>query len=172
MPQKSVSTVAQTTSVTAYNVYRRDYSHSDLSADSLGNYELIASTDTTNYLDSGLSLEPTNCYQYYVTAVYEGGESGGSNEEVGCLFTGLEENSDFAIKVYPNPASKYLSVESQVQISQFQVYNPMGLLLPESNNHGGKFISIDTQAFPAGIYTLKITDCTGKSKIIKFMVIR
>ena len=80
---------------------------------------------------------------------------------------GLEELSN-AIRVYPNPASSLIFVESTNRIESIQLMDMQGRVLQTTNGTELKQ-SIDLSAFDAGIYNMLITS-EGESmfhKIVK-----
>lgn len=70
--------------------------------------------------------------------------------------TGIEELAADAIKIYPNPATKQLTIDLQAK-AQYAVYDVQGRLVLTSNNN-----SIDISKMSNGHYLLKITDKEGR----------
>lgn len=69
------------------------------------------------------------------------------------------------IRVYPNPASEFIRIESQQalgQQTQISLYETSGkLVLQQVQTGNGTEITIPVQALPGGIYLLRVTTETG-----------
>lgn len=81
---------------------------------------------------------------------------------------GLQENLQSSVKVYPNPASSYIRIESSTQnIERVTIYNTLGQVVKTQNINGA---DIDVSGLSRGTYLLKIETTQGKTsthKIIK-----
>jgi hypothetical protein len=112
-----------------------------------------------NYLSSTTACSDTlsnaiynSCY--YVLAKYSDGQSGPSNED--CTTSANElEVSD--LKIFPNPATNSLMIESDVQIEQVQVYNMVGQLVAQYKVGDTGIVELNTTSYESGIYLLHIT---------------
>jgi hypothetical protein len=114
-------------------------------------------TDTT-WLDAGL---PGNTYNYYVKALYNEGESVASNTASVSIPVSFEIiNVVQDIKLYPQPASDFVVLESKSIISGFQILEISG---KEIYNYKMPFdkLKINTQAFKPGIYMLILSTEKG-----------
>lgn len=125
-----------------YNVYRNDVK--------------IASTiPETQYLDENL---PAGYYEYYVTAVYDEGESTPSNSGT-ILITGLEEFNSF-LEIFPNPADESLSIIANQELTQLKIFNSFGEVV-FLRSPSVKKLQINTSGFPPGIYILRLETRQG-----------
>jgi PKD repeat protein len=121
-------------------------------------------TDETN------NNAPCNDYGtawYYDVTLYAFNDYGSDQKTVSLDLVGLEELSN-AIRVYPNPASSLIFVESTNRIESIQLMDMQGRVLQTTNGTELKQ-SIDLSAFDAGIYNMLITS-EGESmfhKIVK-----
>jgi PKD repeat protein len=124
---------------THYNIYRDG--------------TVIGTSTETSYTDTGYGNE--GVYEYYVTAVYDEGESDPSNTHVVNVITGLEENTVSGLKLYPNPARDYLNIRADAVINTVQVLNFAGqLILNESVNSSSYRINVSN--LRAGVYMIRI----------------
>jgi len=95
-------------------------------------------------------------YQFFVTAVWDPeGESLPSNIYSADLCTGVLNNTENNIEIFPNPASDIITIKSDFEIVSLKVYNPTGQTLAEKviNNNIYKF---DVSQLNPGIYFLQI----------------
>jgi len=128
-----------------YNIYRND--------------TLIgtAPSGQTEYEDLNVANGPQN---YCVTAVYDLGKS-----EPVCtiawIVVSTEEPAGNALRVYPNPATGYIMVESPENISQVKIMNLVGKEIYR-NKVAGNSLKIATGDFKPGMYILQVT---GNGKI-------
>jgi hypothetical protein len=161
-------------SITGYNVYRRSYSvyPAGQNNTNIGDWTKIAFVVPPEYIDSDLSNLITNCYEYQVTAVYTEGESFPSNIDWKCIFTDVKPNPGNEVKLYPNPATTFIRVELNGNISDLKVYNSLGLMVAEKNIAGETTVMLNTSGYAAGMYTAKFTTRNGESFSRKFVVVR
>jgi uncharacterized repeat protein (TIGR03803 family) len=150
------------TPVSAYNVYRDDYS--------TGNFQLIGNTtgNQFGYTDVNFSSYPNA--SYYVEAVMTGGNCNptrssynGSRSNVKALGAAgvaqLKNNS--SLSMYPNPADNTLTIEGIVGKTTLRMYDVAGKLVIEKEVETN--ISINTNQLPNGVYTLLTEQKTGKT---------
>ncbi len=83
--------------------------------------------------------------------------------------TGIAENSDKGIKLYPNPATEMVNLISNNQISSIQIFNYIGQLVIEKNVNGNSY-QINTSAFESGIYSIKLE--TEGGTVVKKLIIK
>ena len=76
----------------------------------------------------------------------------------------LRNNSP--VKIYPNPVTDVLMLNSEYQYKSYRIFNPEGKLMAEGNLNGNK---IQTGSLVKGIYFLEITGSGEKQKFIKFI---
>lgn len=75
----------------------------------------------------------------------------------------LEDYKDIQIKVYPNPTSGYVFIESNIaDISQIKILNILGQTLIEQKNLSGETNKIDLSSFENGMYILSIKTTDNK----------
>ncbi|MBE0638585.1 MAG: T9SS type A sorting domain-containing protein [Bacteroidales bacterium] len=121
-------------------------------------FELAGFTESFNFIHENLN---PGTHHYYVTAVYDGGESDPSTQiEVTLLTTSLGESTSRSDYVYPNPVSDFLFIHAEENISRLSLVNQSGQSLlsvesPESNQQ------IDVSHLSSGIYFLLIETNTG-----------
>jgi hypothetical protein len=131
--------------LTGYNVYRN-------------NAVIASDLVETNYLDENLSA---GTYTYYVTAVYDEGESGASNE-VTEVITSINDMNANVFSMYPNPANAQLNISSSVEVSSVRIMNYAGQLV-YTNAVSGTELQIYTSEFAAGIYVIQLETTEGVS---------
>lgn len=118
-----------------------------------GNFDMIAEEiiDTTyTHVDQAI----TGLHTYYVTAVYDEGESLPSNE-VELLITSVENQMASSTILYPNPANDYVNISANIDILSITVYNHVGQIVTTKtveNNH----YKIDIANFENGAYFLQL----------------
>ncbi len=136
-----------------YNVYRN-------------NVKINSSLVTvTEYLDSDLW---GGTYTWYVTAVYDEGESGPSNT-VTEVIVGIDETSNSNISIYPNPANGLVNIESPSTINSIRMMNYTGQMVYQSTTPVNQ-VRINTADMPAGVYFLMIE--TGEGMINQKLVVK
>ena len=82
-----------------------------------------------------------------------------------CATAGLEDESLFAISIYPNPTNNTLFIsgnETPIAVAIFNVLGKEVLSIKNTNN-------INVQALPSGVYVIRISDGVGQTnrKFIK-----
>jgi C1A family cysteine protease len=112
---------------------------------------------------------PTKSGDYYVVTTINGCNSNPSNT-INYIMTGIEANpSNSEIKVYPNPVSDELIIESEGtnNFGEFEIINSLGQVV-FTGILDGKTV-VETSSFTPGIYLVKLK--SGKSfelrKIVK-----
>lgn len=118
--------------------------------------ELVSATE---YNDTELQ---NGFYTYYVTAVYDNGESGQSNiveVEVTGVGVGYQDLNS-ALLVYPNPAGNLINIKAISAISSLRLLNFAGQAVYESTGNTNE-IQINTIDIPAGLYLLIISTKEG-----------
>jgi photosystem II stability/assembly factor-like uncharacterized protein len=94
-----------------YNVYRND----DI-------LDYVAAP-TTEYLDVDV---PIGVHIYYITAVYDEGESDPSNTVTVDIITNVAEFDADQMVIYPNPATNMVNIESESDIISLVLYTYLG----------------------------------------------
>ncbi|MEZ5082626.1 MAG: carboxypeptidase regulatory-like domain-containing protein [Bacteroidales bacterium] len=130
-----------------YNVYRDDV---------MINTSLV--TELT-FVDP--DLEPGFLYTYHVVAVYYFGESEASDPAF-TLITGVNPFDAKSFRIQPNPATDYISVQSEYMIESYELLNNIGQLV-KTENLNTSITNIDVSQFESGIYYLKLKTTEGIS---------
>jgi len=86
------------------------------------------------------------------------------------ILTGIENIShqQNAVKLFPNPASDIISIQSDLKIEQLIIYNQMGQLVFETQSTGNT-LNVDISDLEHGIYLFKIINAEG-SRVKKVIV--
>ncbi|NVO21063.1 MAG: carboxypeptidase regulatory-like domain-containing protein [Bacteroidetes bacterium] len=151
-----------------YNIYRRYY------IDPIpGQYTTYSAWDSltfvtaTEYLDMNLF---NDCYDYYVTAVYTEGQSVPSNESEQCLTVGLNTNETSEVRIYPNPAVSFVTIDLTKDVRNITIYNALGSVVNEKNITRETSVTVNTSNYAAGAYNVKFTTANGDTFSRKFVV--
>jgi hypothetical protein len=122
------------------------------------------------YRDSNVVVTDHYCYKITALWMKDGDtcESDFTNEACeGLWFRTNSPESEKIIKIYPNPASSFLYIESPDQISEVRIYNMMGQcgLKVEIGNLEGK---VDVSGLEEGIYFIEVVagEKTWKNKVL------
>lgn len=116
--------------------------------------------DTTYYDFFGNQLEP-NYISYYVTCVYEDGESEPSDTLTISLVNTPEIAQKNNIKIFPNPAKDKVSFESATgKIKSLSLINSKGEVIMEQLYDSEK-IEIDVSALPGSFYIVRMITNDG-----------
>lgn len=130
----------------SYNIYRDDV--------------LLANTTSLQYIDLP---QVGGTLNYCVTSVYALGES-----EKTCasaeIILGLNNTDQAAYRIYPNPSSEQINIETPVKFSEVRMINSLGQVVYK-NTAKGTNLRILTAGFEPGMYILQIY--TGKQVISK-----
>ncbi len=73
--------------------------------------------------------------------------------------TSVNENSNIAVSVYPNPAQGIITIDAS-NLQRINVYNTFGQLV-ESNQANGDLIECDLSCHEAGIYFVRVETASG-----------
>lgn len=145
-----------------FNIYR---------AIDTGPFEMINQSpylDTTYYDYIGRDLDPSHLY-YYVTCVYEDGESEPSDTLDISFVTTAEIIRTGNLKIFPNPASDRISIESaNGPIHSLTLIDGRGAILLYKIVKDDK-INLDISQFESSIYIIKAVTSEGiyTSRFIK-----
>ncbi|MCD4788880.1 MAG: T9SS type A sorting domain-containing protein, partial [Bacteroidales bacterium] len=117
------------------------------------------------YVDLALTA---GFYEYYVVAVYYFGESASSNPAY-VLITGIEEPDADMFRIFPNPATDLVNVNSTYEIKTIQVLNNIGQVVidEEVNTMNYKF---NVSTFERGIYYIKLD--TDEGQVIRKIAVK
>jgi len=69
--------------------------------------------------------------------------------------TGIDEITEDAVQVFPNPANDIVHISSESNLVSVSIYNYTGQLM-ESLKLNERSYQINTSSFPAGVYSIKI----------------
>jgi hypothetical protein len=116
------------------------------------------------YVDVAL---PIGLYEYYVVAVYYFGESEPS-DPVYTLITGIEDADSDMFRIYPNPASGMIYIESSIGMTGIRVINNAGQIVLDKIVDVNKY-KINVAKYEKGIYYIKIETAEG-NKLCKITV--
>jgi hypothetical protein len=116
--------------------------------------------------------EASGIYEYYVTAVYEEGESAPSNTvQVNWSVTDIAEQNIPKLTLFPNPAASFLNLKYDLKPDKLTIFNSMGkIVLQKEDFPNNKSLLLDVSTLNDGIYFLNIT--FGKHNLVKKIVIR
>jgi hypothetical protein len=106
-------------------------------------------------------------FEYKVKAVYYFGESGFSNP-VYALITDINEVSADQIRIFPNPASQMVTIESTMEITGIKVFNNSGQIVLDEKFNALNY-RIDVSQFERGVYYIRLE--TGDTKILRKITI-
>ncbi len=123
--------------------------------------------ETTEF--SPETLEPNTNYQWQIIPKNNAGQP--DDCEVWNFTTGTEDNVvniEHGIKIYPNPADKFLNIETDEKIDIIKITNSIGqqIIEKQCNNN---FIKINTETLKSGIYFIKIK--TGNKIFTKKIIL-
>ena len=136
------------TSLQGYNVY--------YSLDG-GSFDLVEFTTNTTFthVDPGYG---EHCY--YVTAVYDSGESDPTDTECETL-VGIEDNLLADLQIYPNPASSVVNIKSESNILNVMVYNFAGQVVANEQVSANVY-TVNVENFNPGVYFFQIDTNEGR----------
>jgi len=137
-----------TKTLQTYNIY---YS------ENMGDFSIVANIDA-DVLEYITEEPGQGIHRYYVTAVYDDGESVPSNV-IEFVLVGLTDEEFVDIEVYPNPTFDLLNINSSIDIEQIEVYDFTGKLI-KSLSTENKSVQIDVKDIKSGFYLIKIKTST------------
>ncbi len=121
------------------------------------------SGNTYEYSDAAIGY-----HEFYVKALYCEWESDPSNT-VQFTIVGIGENLSDNIKVYPNPASDFVNINSETVISNIKVFSNLGQLVLDVDVLENDY-KVNMSGFENGVYLIKIE--TEKGITIKRIIKR
>jgi hypothetical protein len=89
------------------------------------------------------------------------------NQPEKCTVTALDQQ-DFSIQIYPNPADKYLIIESDKKINEVQIIDLTGRIVDQTQQQGNQ-IQLDLSNYKKGLYQCFIKN-DNRIKHFKFIV--
>lgn len=118
-----------------------------------GGFEKIAEEITeTTYIH--VDQTTIGLHTYYVTALYDTGESLPSNEAE-MLITSIADQKISSTMLYPNPASDKLSIKSDARIETIEIHNQVGQLVKQIAADCN-VLNLNISEFDSGIYFIKV----------------
>lgn len=118
-----------------------------------GSQEVTVTANTNNMSNNEACTAKLHCYSSDI-----------ENSEVVIPVTlsvtidGIDDHNLINITLYPNPAVDNLNITSE-QIETVEIYNMEGRMI-YSGKHAGDQVTIPTDNFAAGMYTVKVTTAT------------
>ncbi len=89
-------------------------------------------------------------------------------EAIFSIATSIQENNSFNLKIYPNPVSQFLHIETnQNEALSYQIMHSNGQVVKGNILNGNS--AIDVSDLPSSIYLLLIYDKIGNTSIQKFI---
>ena len=141
------SPVVQSRAFTGYNIYR----DGDL---------LVEGVQENMYTDTE-GLEAGTLYCYEVTAIYSYcGESDPSNEA--CAgFVGIPNFDGSSVSLYPNPATSFVNISSEVDMTRITVTNYVGQVVYQSDLNDATSVRLNTGSYENGVYIVRLDSESG-----------
>ncbi|QTY26146.1 T9SS type A sorting domain-containing protein [Flavobacterium sp. CS20] len=84
-----------------------------------------------------------------------------------CTLSTEEFSNSFDIKLYPQPASDKVFLQSQIPIMAYTIYNLQGQKIKQAKLDNNR---IDIQQLSTGLYLIKVTNAQAKSQVLKLIV--
>jgi hypothetical protein len=82
---------------------------------------------------------------------------------IGPVLAVEKDPMDIKCRVFPNPVSNFLYIESDNEISSVVIYNVNGTIIKEENNLNSLSTGIDVSHLKTGVYFVKVTFSSGES---------
>lgn len=144
--------------LSGYNVYRRE---------GTGTFELLEYVEVPYYQHLDISQ---GLHAYYVTAVFEEGESLASNEaEVEFILSGIDTQASNDFSIYPNPVSDVLNIRSESDMVGIRIFSQEGRL-KATRTPGSREFRFHVDDLQPGLYVLIIE--TNEGAVSKRIVIQ
>ncbi len=117
----------------------------------------VNSSVITDLFYDDLDVTP-GYYDYTVTAVYDEGESEPSNVcEAQIIGVSVDERGQQTIQIYPNPASGFINVKSDFNITNIEVLSFRGQTVYTNPTIDSKITRINISDLPSGVYLMRVT---------------
>ena len=157
-PKLTWTKPSNATGLTGYNVMRK------VGVDGEWMRIKVLSANKTEYTDNTVNQLDT-WYFYKLQAYYQGIDcvsapattEANKDEYVLKFFyseTGVENNAEQNIGIYPNPANEKITIEAQ-NIERVSITNVMGQKVYEQSVNNDNMV-IDVNDFPAGVYMINV----------------
>lgn len=85
------------------------------------------------------------------------------------LNVGIDETEGVQVNVYPNPASRFLNIESTDGLCDIVIYNALGQQVL-NQKASASLVTLDLGFLASGNYTMRITSLNGEQATRKFIV--
>lgn len=95
-----------------------------------------------------LNLEPVSLAAYMSYPVCD------PNNQFGCAVLGMDENNTYSVKVFPNPSSDYIQIETTAPQSQFEIWDMSGRKIQDITLYSNA-TQVDISYLSSGIYYLR-----------------
>ena len=125
------------------------------------NTKLVATTEDISFSET---ISKSGKYTYSIRAVYE--DCSGTFENVTVeVSTGINENTNIDVEVYPNPSYENFTIVCN-EMTKISIYNIIGTLIMDSEVNSNSYI-VDN--LKAGVYFFNIETANGNiiRKVIK-----
>jgi hypothetical protein len=137
-------------SVIGYNIYHKPI---------IGSFRLLSTVQNTSYTHENVT---NGMHSYYVTTVFESGESGPSNEVVvDVRLSSVGNLSSTGIRIFPNPATQFIHINAEANLEIIKIYNNTGQLQKVFNLCEGTQTILNIEDLKAGIYLVLIESSRG-----------
>ncbi|QTY26142.1 T9SS type A sorting domain-containing protein [Flavobacterium sp. CS20] len=84
-----------------------------------------------------------------------------------CTLSVVEQDNPLDIKLYPQPASDKVFLQSQTPLMAYTIYNLQGQKLKQAKLENNR---IDINQLSTGLYLIKVTNAQAKSQVLKLIV--
>lgn len=92
-----------------------------------------------------------------------------SSNSISAWDVGMNEHGALITRVYPNPASDYVTVESGKEIDQVALINYLDQEVLMKENIGSKSTRFEVGSLPAGLYLLRVSTKSGQRGVARVM---
>ena len=125
----------------------------------------------TFYVDYDIDYPET--YEYYVVAVYDNGcMSDASNIETISFGTGVGNEEEASINIFPNPATDVVKMNVTDNIEQLRVMNSVGQMVHNINILSKDVVKVNVSDYNAGTYIVQFTTESGNVISKRFIVVK
>jgi len=112
--------------------------------------------ETEEYTDTDVQI---GSVEYYVTAVYTGGESDPSDTAF-VIITDIFDNTENTLKLYPNPAYDVLTIESSQNMQVITITNSVGQMVYRNQIDAAR-TRLNISEYQSGVYFVQIDTDNG-----------
>ena len=150
-----------------------DYSLDGTSWTAFGSFQLGEASGENSYQgEEALNLNGTNARYVLITAIDTWGSNCAGLSEVrfdidGTVAVNKIDEKNQRISLYPNPTSKHISIETDLELKELIIVNQTGQELQRMPKYSNQ---IDVSFLPNGIYYLKCINSLNEMMIKKFVI--